>query len=352
MSSNILRVSRRASLGLIGGGLAGGLAGFGSHAFAQTDAFYRGRNIDLIVGYPPGGSNNLYARVLANHIGKYIPGNPGVVVRNMPGAGSVTAAAFVATSAPRDGSVLALASPTLPLEERLTTGGQRFKSSEFAWVGRINTLVNVIFTRRASIKTFDEAFTTAVRLSATGAGSAITVYPNATNTVLGTKFDIVRGYSGSMEGMLAVERSEVDGHCTGWDTLKTSHPQWIDDKSVNVLVQFSARRHAELKDTPTVLEYAKTQRQIDLLRAIVNAAEIGTAFFSTPGLPPERLAILRSAFLRCVEDRDFLAEIATLKIGLDPQGGERVAETVAEISKIPDALVPELQQASLMTSAK
>ena len=153
-------------------------------------------------------------------------------------------------------------------------------------------------------------------------------------------------------GMLAVERSEVDGHCTGWDTLKTSHPQWIDDKSVNVLVQFSARRHAELKDTPTVLEYGKTQRQLDLLHAIVNAAEIGTAFFSTPGLPPERLAILRNAFLRCVEDRDFLAEIATLKIGLDPQGGERVAETVAEISKIPDALVPELQQASLMTSAK
>jgi tripartite-type tricarboxylate transporter receptor subunit TctC len=349
MPSNIIRVSRRTSLGLI----AGGLAGLPSRAaIAQAEPFYRGKNIDLIVGYPPGGSNNLYARVLANHIGKYIPGNPGVVVRNMPGAGSVTAAAFVANSAPRDGTILALTSPTLPLEERLTMGGQRFKSSEFSWVGRINTLVNVIFTRGASIKTFNEAFTTPVRLSATGAGSAITVYPNATNTVLGTKFDIVRGYSGSMEGMLAVERSEVDGHCTGWDTLKTSHPQWIDGKSINLLVQFSATRHAELKDTPTVLEFAKTPRQLDLMRAIVNAAEIGTSFFSTPGLPPERLAILRSAFLRCMEDRDFLAEIATLKIGLDPQPGERVAETVAEISKIPDALVPELQQASLMLGAK
>jgi tripartite-type tricarboxylate transporter receptor subunit TctC len=336
--------------------LAAGSAGalIASPVLADVEPFYKGKNIDLIIGYPPGGSNNLYARVLANHIGKYIPGNPGVVVRNMPGAGSVTAAAFVANSAPRDGTVLALAPPTLPLEERLTPAGsgQRFKSSEFSWIGRINTLVNVIFTRGASIKTFDGAFKTSVRLSATGAGSAITVYPNATNTILGTKFDIVRGYSGSMEGMLAVERAEVDGHCTGWDTLKTSHPQWIDDKSVNILTQFSSKRHAELANVPTVVEFAKTKRQNDLMRAIVNAADIGTSFFSTPQVPADRLAALRQAFMRCMQDKDFLAEIATLKIGLDPLAGERVAETVAEIAKIPDELVPELQQASLMVTNK
>jgi tripartite-type tricarboxylate transporter receptor subunit TctC len=344
-----LRMDRRRFLELTAGGMAAGLA---QPALANTDPFYKGRNIDLIVGYPPGGSNNLYARVLANHIGKYIPGNPGVVVRNMPGAGSVTAAAHVFSQAPRDGTVLALASPTLQLEERLTTGVQRFKSSEFSWVGRINTLVNVIFTRKNSIRTFDEAFTTAARLSATGAGSAITVYPNSTNVVLGTKFDLVRGYSGSAEGMLAVERGEVDGHCTGWDTLKTSHPAWLENKSVNILAQFSAKRHPELKDVPTVLDYAKTERQKALMSAIVNAAEIGTAFFSTPGIPAERLAVLRQAFLRCMEDRDFLAEIVSLKIGLDPLAGERVSEMVSEIGKIPDALVPELQQASLMTQPK
>ncbi len=344
-----MMVSRRNSLGLIAGGLTALAA---RPALADVEPFYKGRNIDLIVGYPPGGSNNLYARVLANHLGKYIPGHPGIVVRNMPGAGSVTAAAFVFNSAPRDGTVLAIASPTLPLEERLSTGGQRFKSSEFSWIGRVNTLVNVIFVRGESLKTLEEAFKTPVRLSATGAGSAITVYPNTTNYVLGTRFDIVRGYNGSMEGMLAVERSEVDGHCTGWDTLKTSHPGWIENKSINILVQFAAKRHAELKDVPTVVEFAKTQRQSDLLKAMVNAAEIGTSFFSTPGVPADRLAALRNGFMRCMEDRDFLAEIATLRIGLDPQPGERVAETVAEISKIPDELVPDLQQASLMVTAK
>jgi len=351
MSPDKTRLNRREALALTAGGLAGLASGA---AWADVEPFYKGKNIDLIIGYPPGGSNNLYARVLANHIGKYIPGNPGVVVRNMPGAGSVTAAAFVANSAPRDGTVLALASPTLPLEERLTPAGsgQRFKSSEFSWIGRINTLVNVIFTRGASIKTFEDAFKTSVRLSATGAGSAITVYPNATNTILGTKFDIVRGYSGSMEGMLAVERAEVDGHCTGWDTLKTSHPQWIEDKSVNILTQFSSKRIAELANVPTVVEFAKTKRQTDLMRAIVNAADIGTSFFSTPQVPADRLAALRQAFMRCMEDKDFLAEIATLKIGLDPLTGERVAETVAEIAKIPDELVPELQQASLMVTNK
>ncbi len=344
-----MMVSRRNSLGLIAGGLTALAA---RPALADVEPFYKGRNIDLIVGYPPGGSNNLYARVLANHLGKYIPGHPGIVVCNMPGAGSVTAAAFVFNSAPRDGTVLAIASPTLPLEERLSTGGQRFKSSEFSWIGRVNTLVNVIFVRGESLKTLEEAFKTPVRLSATGAGSAITVYPNTTNYVLGTRFDIVRGYNGSMEGMLAVERSEVDGHCTGWDTLKTSHPGWIENKSINILVQFAAKRHAELKDVPTVVEFAKTQRQSDLLKAMVNAAEIGTSFFSTPGVPADRLAALRNGFMRCMEDRDFLAEIATLRIGLDPQPGERVAETVAEISKIPDELVPDLQQASLMVTAK
>jgi tripartite-type tricarboxylate transporter receptor subunit TctC len=212
----------------------------------------------------------------------------------------------------------------------------------------VNTLINVIFTREGSIRTFDEAFSKPVRLSATGAGSAITVYPNATNTVLGTKFELVRGYGGSMEGMLAVERNEVDGHCTGWDTLKTSHPIWIDQRSINILVQFATRRHAELSNVPTVLEFAKTERQDALMRAIVNAADIGTAFFSTPGAPADRIAILRRAFMQCVKDRDFVADIESLKIGLDPLSGDRVADIVGEISKIPDDLVPDLQQASLM----
>lgn len=342
------RVDRRRFLQFVGAGVAASAT-----TAARADVnFYQGKTIDLIVGYPPGGSNNLYARVLANHLGKYIPGHPGIVVRNMPGAGSMAAAAHVHHSAPRDGTVLALASPTLPLEERLGGAAQRFKSSEFAWVGRINTLVNVIFVRREAMKDLQEAFTKSVRLAATGAGSAITVYPNTTNHVLGTKFDIVRGYKGSMEGMLAVERQEVDGHCTGWDTLKTSYPDWIKNKSVNLLVQFAAKRHPELQDVPTVLEFAKTERQAALLAAMVEAAEIGTAFFSTPGLAPDRLAILRSAFQRCMEDRDFLAEVAALKIGLDPLSGERIAERVAEISKIPEELVPDLQQASMTLNAK
>lgn len=337
--------TRREALGMFAGGVAALAA---TSAGAQGADFYRGKTLDLIVGFPPGGSNNLYARVLATHLGKHIPGNPGIVVRNMPGAGSVTAAAYIANSATRDGTALAIVAPTLPLDERLSGGGSRFKSSEFGWVGRINSLVNVIFVRGASIKSINEAFTTPVRLAATGAGSAITIYPNVLNHVLGTRFDIVRGYSGSMEGMLAVDRQEVDGHCTGWDTLKTSHPDWIANKSINVLVQFSTKRHAELPDVPTALEFAKSERQLDMLKAIVNAAEVGTSFFTTPGVPPERLALLRTAFMRCMEDRDFIADLATLKIGFDPQPGARLAEIVSDISKVSDDLVPDLQQASLM----
>ncbi|MDB5652092.1 MAG: tripartite tricarboxylate transporter family receptor [Hyphomicrobiales bacterium] len=341
--------SRREALALLAGGLAG-LASTG--ASAQADDFYRGRNIDLIVGFPPGGSNNLYARVLATHLGKHIPGNPGIIVRNMPGAGSMTAAAHVFNSAAQDGTTLAIVAPTLPLNERLTPGGLRFKSSEFGWVGRINSLVNVIFVRGDSVKTLGDVLTTPVRLSATGAGSAITVYPNALNYILGTKFDIVRGYSGSMEGMLAVDRREVDGHCTGWDTLKTSHPDWIAGKSISLLVQFASKRHPELKDVPTALEFAKTPQQEQMLQAIVNAAEVGTSFFTTPNVPPQRLALLQGAFSRCMEDREFLADIEKLQIGIDPMDGKRLGEIVADVAKVADDLVPGLQQATLMVAGR
>jgi len=341
-------LSRRASLGAI----AGGLSLWASPLSAASDnEVFRGKTIDLIVGFPTGGSNDLYARTLATHLGRFIPGHPTLVLRNMPGAGSVSAAAYMAASAPRDGTALALVAPTLPLDERLGTSPARFATADFGWVGRVNSLVNVIFVRSSSLQSINDAFEHSARLSATGAGSAITIYPNALNYITGTKFDLVRGYAGSAEGMLAVNRGEVDGHCTGWDTLKTSHPDWLTSKSIRVLVQFAAKRHAELPDIPTALECARTPRQVELMRAIVNASDIGTSFFTTPHVPHERLTLLRHAFDQCMNDPHFQADLTTLRVGLSPLSGEAVAGLVRDVHHIADELVPDLQKAQMVLTA-
>jgi tripartite-type tricarboxylate transporter receptor subunit TctC len=343
-------VTRRQSVGIA---LSACVSALSASAFAATEDFYREKSIDLVIGFPPGASNDLYARTLAAHLSRYIAGTPSVVPRNMPGAGSLFAAAHMYSIAPKDGTSVGIIAPTVPLDERLGAVGARFKSADFGWIGRINSLVNVIFVRSDSIKSINEAFSKSVRLSATGAGSAITIYPSAMNVILGTRFDIIKGYSGSAEGMLAVDRHEVDGHCTGWDTLKTSHPDWLKSGKIRLLVQFALQRHRELESVPTAVELTKTARQKELMSTVVKASEIGISFFTTPGAPAERLAILRSAFANCMQDRDFVADLRKLNLGLEPLPGESVSSLVSEVGKVPDALVPELQQVySTVASAK
>ena len=337
--------TRRGALGLIGAGV-GGLVS--SKVLAQgqtTEDFYKGKTISIIVGFPPAGSYDTYARLVATHLPRHIPGNPTIITRNMPGAGSVTAAAFVYGSAPNDGLTIGVVAPTLPLDERLGTIKTPMKSSEFGWIGRVNPLVNVVFVRASSIGSMAEAYTTPVRFAATGAGSAVTIYPNVMNHVLGTKFELILGYKGSAESMLAVERGEADGHCTGWDTLKTTHPDWVSSKKIRLLTQFAVNRHPELPDLPTVLELAKTDRQKALIRSVVNAAEIGTAFMTTPNVQPDRLALLRTAFDNCMKDPAFIADLQKRNFGLNPLSGSMVGSLVADVSQVSEELVPELREA-------
>ena len=229
---------------------------------AQTpEEFYKGKTVDLVIGYPPGGSNDTWGRLLARHIGKHIPGKPTIVPKNMPGAGSFLAANTVFNVSPKDGTVIAIAAPTTPLDERLGTAGVRFKTAEFNWIGRVDSLVNMVFMWNTSpVKTFADALKTPATLSATGVGSTVYVYPNVTNRVLGTKFKLILGYKGSAEAMLAVERGEAEGHSTSWVALKVAHPDWVRDKKVSILVQYALKRHPEMADVPTVVELAQQRR--------------------------------------------------------------------------------------------
>jgi tripartite-type tricarboxylate transporter receptor subunit TctC len=315
------------------------------HAGAQTpEQFYAGKTVDFVIGYPPGGSNDTWGRLVARHLGRHIPGNPTVVPKNQPGAGSLLAVNQIFNIAPKDGTVIGIGSPTMPLDERLGTQGVRFKTAQLNWIGRTDSLVNMVFMWATSrVRTIDDAFKIEATLSATGVGSTVAVYPTVMNHVLGTKFKLIMGYKGSNEAMLAVERGEVEGHSTSWTALKVAHPAWVADKKVTILVQFAAKRHPEMADVPTVVELARNDDERAVLGAVVNAAEVGTAFFTTPGIPADRLAALRRAFDATMKDPDFAADVERTRLALNPITGEELQQLVAEVSNLSPSLLDKVR---------
>ena len=314
---------------------------------AQTpEQFYKGKQIELAIGYPPAGSNDIYARLLARHLPKHIPGNPTVVPQNRPGAGSFLTLGYVYNVAPRDGSVIGIGAPIAPLDEKLESQGVRFKSAGFNWIGRIDSLINMVFLWHTSpVKTIEDAFKTEAKLSGTGVGSTVSIYPTVMNNVLGTKFKLIMGYKGSNDAQLAVERGEVEGHSTSWTAVKVAHPDWRPEKKINVVVQFSVKRHPEMADVPTVVELARNDEERQILRAVVNAAEIGTAFFTTPGAPPDRIETLRRAFDATMKDPEFLAEADRSKLTVGPLAGEELQQLVAEVSSLTPELIEKVKAA-------
>ena len=328
--------------------IAAGLAASMSlPAAAQTpEQFYKGKQIELAIGYPPAGSNDFYARLLARHLGKHIPGNPSIVPQNRPGAGSFLTLAYVYGVAPKDGSVIGIAAPTAPLDEKLGTQGVRFKTTELNWIGRIDSLINIVFTWHTSpVKTAADAFNTVAKLSGTGVGSTVSIYPTVMNQVLGTKFKLIMGYKGSNDAQLAVERGEVEGHSTSWTAVKVAHPDWRPEKKINIIVQFSLKKHPEMPDVPTVVELARNDDERQVLSAVVNAAEIGTSFFTAPNVPKDRVDTLRRAFDAAMRDPEFLAEAAKTQLTVSALPGEDVQKLVADVAAISPEILEKVRAA-------
>jgi tripartite-type tricarboxylate transporter receptor subunit TctC len=338
-----VQVWRRASLIIF----SAALVGSGATASAQTpEQFYAGKTIDFVIGYPPGGSNDTLGRLVARHLGKYIPGRPTIVPKNQPGAGSFLAVNTIFNVAPKDGTVIGIGAPTIPLDEKLGTQGVRFKTAELNWIGRLDSLVNIVFMWKTSpVRTFADAQKFQSTLSGTGVGSTVSIYPTVMNNVFGTKFKLVMGYKGSSEAMLAVERGEVEGHSTSWTALKVAHPDWLRDRSVAILVQFALKRHADLPDIATAVELARNDEERAILRTIMNATEVGTAFFTTPGVPADRLTALRRAFDATVRDPELLADAEKINVGVAPMPGEELQTLVAEVSKLPPAMLDKVRAA-------
>ena len=312
---------------------------------AQTpDTFYKGRTVDLVIGYPPGGSNDVYARAVSRHMGRYLPGNPTIVPRNMPGGGSLLAANHMYSVAPKDGGTIAIISPTAALDEKLGNTAVRFEAGKFIWLGRISSSVNQIMVWGTQPYTsWKDALTKEIKLAATGAGSTVSVYPTVLNNVLKTKFKLVMGYKGSGEAMLAMERGEMDGHSTSWEALKSQHPGWLKDKTGRILVQFALQRTPEMPDVPTAIEIAETDEQKAILRAVLAATEVGKPVLTTPGVPADRVAALRRAFDQMVANPEFVAEFVKQGLDVEPMSGVALQKLVEEVANIAPALLAKVK---------
>ncbi len=257
-----------------------------------ADGFYKGKTISVVSGFTPGGSYDFDTRLFARHCGRHIAGNPIVIVQTMPGAGGLNAANHLFKVAPRDGTALGMLSQTLAIGEAMGTPGIQYKSAEFNWLGRLSTSVEVTLTWHTSkARSIEDARSSEILLASSGPGSALDNYPRVLAFASGLKLKIVSGYKGSTEALLAMERGEVDGSCTTWNTLKINRKKWLDDKRINILVQYTSVRSPELPNVPAAVELGRTAEDKALLEFYMSGGEIGRSILTTPGVPAMRLAV-------------------------------------------------------------
>lgn len=314
-------------------------------AMAQAPAeFFAGKQITLLIGFGPAGTYDYYARLVARHMGRHIPGKPGIVPQQMPGAGSLTAANFLYGASPKDGTAMAVLSQTLAIEEAIRNPGVKYKSAEMAWIGRATSIAQIQLSMATSkIKTVEDAVVHEATAASTGAGSPTEGYPKLLNGVIKARFKPIGPYPGSVDGLLALERGEVDTALTSYNTIKARRADWIRDKKINILVTYSLKRHPELPDVPAFPEFGRTPDDRKLLEFYVSAEDIGRSFVAPPGLPADRVQTLRAAFMAMVQDADFLAEIKKADAELNPLSGEELQKIVADTAAAPAALVARMQ---------
>ena len=254
---------------------------------AEPEGFFKGKTVTIYIGFAAGGSYDYFGRLVARHIGRYLPGNPTVIATAMPGAGSLTAANYLYARAPRDGTALGIVSQTMAIEEALGTPGVQYKASQFNWLGRATSVNEVSFTFHTSnTKTIGDAMSNETTMASTGAGSPSETYLKLLNDVAGTRFKLVGPYPASNDAMLAMQRGEVDGAFTSYGTLKVSRQDWLREKKINILVQYG-ERSADLPDVPFAVDLAKTDEDRRLMAFYVSSEQIGRAFLAPPQTPAD-----------------------------------------------------------------
>jgi tripartite-type tricarboxylate transporter receptor subunit TctC len=309
--------------------------------------FYKGRTIKFIVGSNTGGSYDTYSRLLAAYLGKHLPGHPAVVVENMPGASGTKSVNYLADVAPKDGSVIGMFNQSMPQRQMFEPDMIHVDLSKFSWVGAMNASTNVFIVWHTSgIRTVEDAKKKPVMMGALSTVGGNAVYPLLLNYFFGTKFKVVLGYAGGNTIQLAMERGEVDGRgAVVWSGLKAGWPHWVKEKKINVLMQVGLEKEPDLPDVPLFTDLARTPEEKTIFRFISSDAAMGFPVTAPPGIPAERLAALRKAFLEAMKDPEFLKIVDERKLEIQVISGEEVQRVVQDMTSTPKEIIAKIQKA-------
>ena len=307
--------------------------------------FYAGKQIKIIVGGTEGGGYAPYARMLASHMGQYIPGNPQVIVQFMPGAGGLVATNYVYNVAPQDGTVIGAVQRNVVRLALIRDQGTKYDPVKINWIGSLHNDVSVCDAwHNSSVKTIQDAMERELIVGGTGLNDT-EQFPTLLNKMLGTKFKIISGYKGSGAISLAMERGEVSGRCGwSWDSLKSQQGDWLTEKKVNILVQLSMKKLAEI-DAPMIIDLAKTKEQREVLEFIFGEQTMGKPFMMGPTVPDERVSALREAFLKAAADQAALAEMSKMRLGISPTSGAELQQLVTRMYATPQSVIDRATEA-------
>lgn len=302
-------------------------------AYAQTpEEFYRGKTVQFMVGYPPSGAFDAYTRVAARFIGKHIPGNPTVIVNNMPGASSLQFVRYLSSVAPKDGSQFGMFNRGLMPKSVLEPKEVGVDFTKFTWIGSMNSELAFCYTWGAKgIKTLDDLRTKPIVLGETSKNSGGYIYTSILRSLSPDTIKPVLGYATTGHIWLAIERGELDGNCTLMTSLESQKPDWLPQKKIDPLVQFSETKHPSLPNVPTIFEVLTSENEKKAINFLIASEQIGRPIIAPPGLQADRTAALRKAFLDMMKDPEFLDFAKKSKMDMDPVAGEKAAEIAAAI---------------------
>lgn len=325
------------------------LFGLASHANADPVAeFYKGKTVSIIVSSPAGGGYDTLGRTVARHLSQHVPGNPSIVVQNMPGAGGIVATNHIYANAPRDGTVIGAPNNNVPFEPLFGTPQAKFDPKRLQWLGTPSVEVGMLTVWHASpVATWQDVRTRELTMGASGANSTPSFYARLLNETLGLKLKIITGYRGQGEAFLAMQRGELDGYASVfWSALKSTKPDWIRDKRVKLLVQFGLEPEKEIAQVPFILDLVTDPQDRLLVQAACAPLAAGRPYMLPPDVPAERVAALRKAMMVTFKDPTFIADAT--KTGLDvgsPRTGDELAALIERIYReTPPALVERLRK--------
>jgi tripartite-type tricarboxylate transporter receptor subunit TctC len=310
-----------------------------------SDGFYRGKTLRIIVGYPAGGGYDVYARLIARFLPAALPGNPTVIVQNMPGAGSLTAANYLYSAAERDGTVVGALSGVAPFAPLQGLQGAMFDPTKFNWLGSPNAETGLLIVwHTAPFATIRDLKQREVVIASSSADSTTSFYARVFAATLGLKLKIILGYPGSTEAFLAMERGEIQGYPSAfWSSLKSTEPDWLAEKKIKILLQYGPQKNTDLADVPFAEDLAENAEDKSLIQAAVAPLAFGRPLVLPPNVPAERVAALRKAIEAICANPDFLAEAMKEHLDIAPETGEQLQMILAHTYASSPAIIAKLK---------